>query len=536
MPLFKTLGLMLDMSRNGVMRVESVKQYIDYMPKLGFNMLLLYMEDVYPLNGYPMFGYMRGGYTREELRAIDDYAARLGIEVVPCIQTLGHMEQYLRHPEARPVRGTAKELLCGEEATYQLIEAMVSTMRACFRTKRLHVGMDESEGMNGGEYRRLHGEQDAFAVFAEHVKRVCSICEQYDFRPMIWGDMLGGLKSVLTAEEREAIIRDLPAFDIVDWKYWTVNKNSLLKSFEQDKRWGRQVLFAGGDSTWTGHLPNYRTVHRTLLMSAQAAVESGIDEMFITSWGDDGRECDNFFGFGALLQLAEYNRTGELPTHEQLVALAKSLGCMDYDTMLLGEVFNRPMDDTYSEGKRILWSDLLLNSSRTFEPRIAEEFRKAAAMVQPMIERHDRWELYYRFEKQSFETAAAKCEMLVQLRRAYIENNRGFLERAVDSLLPALCRSYEALESVHRALWLKDYKSVGWQVLSARYGAQMLRVRYTIDRLNAYLSGEAAEVEELIPEPLPYTDSPVAPDELDDFYVDRMAGGSNMLINMSTVC
>ena len=535
MPLFKTLALMLDVSRNGVMRVQSVKRYIEYLQQLGFNTLMLYMEDVYPLEEYPMFGYMRGGYTQEELRSIDDYAADRGIEVVPCIQTLGHMEQYLRHPEARSVRGTSKELLCGEDATYEFIEAMVRSMRACFRTKRLHVGMDEAEGMNGGEYRRRHGERDAFTVFTEHVRRVCNICERYDFRPMIWGDMLNELKTELTVEEQLSLVGDLPAFDIVDWKYWTVSKDSLLNTFKKDRQWGRHLLFAGGDSTWTGHLPNYRTVRRTLLMSAQAAVESGIEEMIVTSWGDDGRECDNFFGMGALLQLAEYNRTGEIPSHAQLVDLAQSLACMDYDTMLLGEVFNRPLDNTYSEGKRILWSDLLLNSSRTFEPRIADEFRKAASLVQPMIDRRDQWEPYYCFEKQSFETAAAKCEVLANLRRAYIRGDREYLQQAAECLLPSLRKSYEALEKAHRVLWLQDYNPIGWQVLSARYGAQLMRVRYAIDRLTAFLNDEIPAIEKLLPEPLPYTDSPVEPDEFDDFYVDRMVG-SNMLINMSTVC
>ena len=534
MSMFKKLGAMLDVSRNGVMRVASVKQYIDLLQKLGFNTLFLYMEDVYPLPEYPMFGYMRGGYSVEDLQQIDAYAAEKGLEVVPCIQTLGHMAQYLQHTEAGPVRSTAKELLCGEEATYRLIEAMVRTMRACFRTDRIHVGMDECEGMSGGEYRRRHGEVDPFKVFTDHLRQVCGICAKYDFCPMIWGDMLGALKSTYTQEEKEAIVRELPAFDIVDWKYFHINKNTILKSFENDSRWGRHVLFAAGDSSWTGHLPNYRTVRRTLLMSAQAAVESGIDEFFVTSWGDDGRECSSFFGLGAMLQIAEYNRTGELPNEEQLSRLAETIGCMDYDTMLLGEVFNRPLDDTFSEGKRILWSDLLMNSSRTFRHEIPEVFRQAAQKVQPLIDRNDRWLTEYQFEKQVFETAAAKCDVLVQLRKAYIEGDTAYLQDAVTRLLPNLYSSYEALESIHRTLWLKDYKGIGWQVLSARYGAQLMRIRYATDRLQAYLMGEITEIEELIPEPYPYTDKPVAESEYDDFYVERMVG-STMLINMSTV-
>lgn len=38
-------------------------------------------------------------YTERELREIDDYAFALGIEVIACIQTLGHLGQMLQWPK-----------------------------------------------------------------------------------------------------------------------------------------------------------------------------------------------------------------------------------------------------------------------------------------------------------------------------------------------------------------------------------------------------------------------------------------------------
>ena len=38
----KYFGVMLDMSRNGVMKVEKVKEYVDYLVKIGYNMIQLY--------------------------------------------------------------------------------------------------------------------------------------------------------------------------------------------------------------------------------------------------------------------------------------------------------------------------------------------------------------------------------------------------------------------------------------------------------------------------------------------------------------
>lgn len=57
---FDTLGVMLDMSRGGVMKVESVKKYLKYMAAHGMNMLMLYTEDTYEVKKYPYLGYQRG--------------------------------------------------------------------------------------------------------------------------------------------------------------------------------------------------------------------------------------------------------------------------------------------------------------------------------------------------------------------------------------------------------------------------------------------------------------------------------------------
>ena len=64
---FENMGIMLDMSRAGVMKVEKVKEYIEYMALCGLNSLMLYMEDVYEVCDLKYFGYLRGRYS-EKLR------------------------------------------------------------------------------------------------------------------------------------------------------------------------------------------------------------------------------------------------------------------------------------------------------------------------------------------------------------------------------------------------------------------------------------------------------------------------------------
>lgn len=78
---FKTLGIMLDCSRNAVPTIDYLKEFVRRMALFGFNRLMLYTEDTYQLEGEPFFGYQRGGYSKSEIRELDDYANMFGIGI-----------------------------------------------------------------------------------------------------------------------------------------------------------------------------------------------------------------------------------------------------------------------------------------------------------------------------------------------------------------------------------------------------------------------------------------------------------------------
>ena len=134
---YGTLCYMADNSRNSVMTVDATKRLIRHLALMGYDSLMLYTEDTFEVPGYPYFGYMRGAYTEQELRDIDDYAYQFGMEVIPCIQTLAHLETTLRWPGFNGMRDTTGILLVGEERTYEFITAILRQCRKCFRSHRI---------------------------------------------------------------------------------------------------------------------------------------------------------------------------------------------------------------------------------------------------------------------------------------------------------------------------------------------------------------------------------------------------------------
>lgn len=54
----ETCGLWLDLSRNGIMRPDALKEYFSYVAMMGLNAVMIYIESGYKLDDYPYFGYM----------------------------------------------------------------------------------------------------------------------------------------------------------------------------------------------------------------------------------------------------------------------------------------------------------------------------------------------------------------------------------------------------------------------------------------------------------------------------------------------
>ena len=187
--LFKRFGTMIDCSRNAVMNVNSIKKWIDLTADLGYNLLSLYMEDTYEVDGEPYFGYKRGRYTTEEIREIIAFAAVFGISVVPCIQTLSHLSHLSSWEPYKAKMQDRCTLRIGDEGFYELIRKCLRHCKEVFETCRIHIGMDEAWNMGRGVFMDKHGYVDPFDIFNEYMERLMPIIRKYGLTAMMWADM-----------------------------------------------------------------------------------------------------------------------------------------------------------------------------------------------------------------------------------------------------------------------------------------------------------------------------------------------------------
>lgn len=500
-PSFKTLGAMLDMSRGGVMRAESVKKYIKYLAAHGYNMLMLYTEDTYEVKEYPYLGYQRGRYTMEELRDIDDFAASLGIEVIPCIQTLGHMEQFLRYPINDNIAENARVLLVGEEKTYEFIECCIKTMRQAFRSKRIHIGCDETAGLGLGQYLVKHGMRDRFEIFSEHLERVTELCRKYDFHPMMWSDMYFSLVEKSKEEDYmphvvvpQYAIDAMPDADMVFWDYYHTNNEFYKINIEKHKKFNRPVVFGGGIWTWDGFVPNYDHTYNTMKPAMEECLRGNVPEVVVTIWSNDGCETSHILAIPQLSLFSEYCWKGEKCTKDDIWSMSRfATGMTEELSHAISDFFFRE-DGAVRAGKHVLWSDPLINLlCFDFDLPAAKKYLTDAITV---IEKYDNTE----YLLAAFRACLHKCEIHLNLREKYKAEDRRWLSEFAEKKIPQIIADFEKLHVLHREMWYRDYKAHGFENIMCRYGAAIERLRHTARVINDYLDGKITEIEELEPE------------------------------------
>ena len=503
------LGVMIDCSRNAVMKPEAIKHFANIIRKMGYDTLMLYTEDTYEVDGHPLFGCMRGRYSKKELRDIDEYCAKIGIELVPCIQTLAHLNGMFKWSKYAEINDCNDILLVEDDKTYELIESMFSSISQSFSSKKIHIGMDEAYNVGMGKYKNIHGECDRFEVINRHLHKVCEIAEKYGFEPMIWSDMFCKLAldtdDYYTTEGAEVIKEksNLPDnVSLVYWDYYSTDYNHYVKMINANKLFGRRVYFAGGAWTWRGIAPDNRFSIKTTEPAVKACRDCGIDGMLFTIWGDDAAECLPHTVLPSLMYAAEASR-GNYDIDSIKEKFNRITG-YDFDSFMLLDEIDLPdgnHDGQYCAGKYRLYNDLFMglkdylckNSDNLFYEKLAERIHNTKKCGFEVI--FDAYESLAR-------VLAVKSDLGLRTREAYKSADKEELKKIICDY-DILVERIEEYHTLYQKSWFEFNKPHGFEIQDIRLGGLIQRVKSCRARLEDYINdvvSEIPELEEKIPE------------------------------------
>ena len=502
---FDDLGVMIDCARNAPLNVEYIKKTIVQLALIGYDSFQLYLEDCFDITEEHKFGYMRGSYSKNQLKELDDFGKMFGIEIIPSIQTLAHLNQLFRWNEYNEIKDIDDILLIKNDRTHQLIENMIKTLRECFSSNRINICMDEAHNLGRGKYLDINGYEPSFQLFVEHKYFVVSICEKYNFKPMMWSDMffrsINNDKYYVDNEELNFDGLKINDASLIYWDYYHGKQCSYRKMIKVHKEISNDVIFAGAIWTWRGFVPYLKYTETRMLPAIRACKQQGIKTVLFTLWGDDGNECLRGNAVGSYIFLAEHCKNNKV-RNELICKKCKALTGYTYKEWLK---LDRPnFIDIKDAGrfnvnpsKYLLYMDPLLSMyDNLINPSYSEIYTRASQRLHILAKRNTEYSYLFELESKLCKALSFKATLSLEIKNAY-DN------KSIDEMKKCLYNVQKSIEYVkafyeyYRLCWKKENKMVGFEVQDVRLGGCISRLKYIKDLLEEYIHKGGIIIEEL---------------------------------------
>lgn len=209
----------------------------------GYNTILLEYMDAFPFDGKLAALKAPDAFTKEEVKRIVETAAALDIEIIPLVQTFGHLYWVLRHPEFMhlaegwnpdPETGlmNMNEVCYGSGAmklsticpsnpeSMELVREMISQMRALHPNSRyFHIGGDEINRPSCPRCKNAMKTMSMPELLASHYAACADAVRELGATPVVWCDIL------LAYPETLEILKGRLA--VMDWDYWSDGKPTV---------------------------------------------------------------------------------------------------------------------------------------------------------------------------------------------------------------------------------------------------------------------------------------------------------------------
>ena len=525
-------GVMLDCSRNSVLTMDMIKWYIRFEASLGMNTMMLYTEDTYEVEEYPYFGAYRGRYSSEELHELAVYADQFGIEMIPCIQALAHLKNTLRWEAMAGMQDTDDILMVGESEVYRFVEACIRRATEPFLTKRVHLGMDEAWSLGLGKYLHKNGYHPKSEIMAAHLEQVAQICRKLGLEPMIWSDMYLRMSSQNNDYYDLPLDADLsgavkPPADValVYWDYYHTDENFYRQYLRMHSQLSDQVIFAGGGWVWNGVSPNLKGAKDTTEPAMRAVKEAGIREAVCTMWQDDGAETPMGAGLSSIVRFAEHGFAKEV-SEEALKEQFEFLTGTSWEACeILGE-FDRPQGSAFYDNpsKYLLYQDVLIGlfdeqirnwDVKSYYEGLRDRLLKALeeGMKRNCTQKNCMQILQrgggYAEEVLSLyvclaDALSVKAPLGRKLHEAYEKKDRQSLAALAEKEIPLAMEKIRVYRDRREALWNRESRIFGFEVLDIRIGGLLARLESAKKRVESWLNGEVDSLPELEEPRLPF--------------------------------
>ncbi|XP_069808219.1 hexosaminidase D isoform X2 [Dendropsophus ebraccatus] len=277
-------------------KVSYLAEVFPLFSALGATGLLIEYEDTFPYCEELLPLRANHAYSPQEIREILMLAQINRLEVIPLIQTFGHMEFVLKHKEfahLREVPTYPNSLNPHKEESHQLLHVMIRQVMELHPGIRwLHIGSDEVYYLGEGEESKKHLAEHGQTVedlFMCHLKKVAAhvVATYPGVRPIAWDDMLRAASAQTLTDSGLAQLVQPMIWDYIP----NLDVDSRVALIEKYSQSGFQKIWlasafkgATGASQQLTHIGHHLQNHRRWLQVLQRIPPDILQGLAITGW------------------------------------------------------------------------------------------------------------------------------------------------------------------------------------------------------------------------------------------------------------
>jgi hexosaminidase len=291
-PDFARRGVMLDISRGRVPKLETLLDLVERLADFKINEFQLYTEHTFAYRNYKSVWQDWGALTAAEIRTLDARCRELGIDLVPNQNSFGHLRYFLEHPKVRklaevsePYEGSTGDFLRfpttlapNHPGTIKFIRALYDELLPNFTSNFFNVGCDETWDLGRGQSKKICERRGKGRVYVDFLKQIEREVSKRGRKMMFWGDII---------LNHPDLIKSLPKNVItLNWGYEATHPfEKEAATFAKSKV---PFYVCPGTATWMTLLGRHDTAFANLHLAGEAGRKHGAIGYLNTDWGDGG--------------------------------------------------------------------------------------------------------------------------------------------------------------------------------------------------------------------------------------------------------
>ncbi|KAM3826749.1 hexosaminidase D-like isoform 2-T3 [Vipera latastei] len=180
-------------------KVSYLEQIFPLFSKMGANGVLIEYEDMFPFKGELEILRSPYAYSEEDIAKIQELAGLNKLEIIPLVQTFGHVEFILKHDKYRHLREVERfpnSFNPHLPETLALLKALLTQVLSKHpHSSWVHIGADEvfhlGEGVDSKNWMSHNG-GDTGKMYLNHIREVVHFIasQPWGLQVLLWDDML----------------------------------------------------------------------------------------------------------------------------------------------------------------------------------------------------------------------------------------------------------------------------------------------------------------------------------------------------------